>query len=475
METLRDIPVKDLLLWEKNPRVIEAKNQDDEIDKIYNFSNKSQKASKRQLINLAESIAEKGYQNDIEPILTLKDKSQYIVQDANRRISAVKLLDNPDKYKNILDDGDYVKIKSLSEDFANNIPKSLTIVAFDPSETEKLEEILSRKHNGPQDGVGTAPWGKDAKDRFTNKKNFTSRIETQFEEQFGESLSSYVGGSQARTSTERIFNSKPVKEYVNVKDVDKLSAEELDSIKKVADEVKGYAEANKTFLSRINVETIKNDIIIPLKESEKTADDTGVGQVNAKLAIKQNFSKFKSSLTTNPQKHLGSKYNNPTWLLLDNSHNEVINTILAGLNDYGQLTDNLDNRWIKASLLAPAIRVLFESSIKMLMDTKTIHGFPCSNPSSNLGDNVFHAHNAFKGNSQFITSLGQYGIINTSYTAVNAVIQTATFKADAIKSNLSSHSAAQHLDIDEITHLFNSAVLFSLLSEQYAEYINNRE
>lgn len=474
MEILKNVSLDEILLWENNPRVEQAKDQKDEVEKIYNFSNKSQSVSKRQFINLAESIATKGYQNEIEPILTLKEGGQYVVQDANRRISAIKLLNNPDMYKEILDDDDFTRIQELTQEYSENIPTTLDIVAFSPDENEDLKDILMRKHNGPQDGVGTAPWGKEAKDRFTGKKSFTDIIETQFESQFGESLSSYVGGSQARTSTERIFNSKPVKEYLEIKDVQNLTSEELDKVKKVADEVKGFAVANKTFLSRINVKTIKNAIIIPLKESEQDADSGTKKQPNVKLAIKQNFAKFKSSLTTNTQKHLGSKYNNPDWLLLDNSDNEWINSILVGLNDYGELTDNLDNRWIKASLLAPAIRVLFESSIKMLMDTNTIDDFPSKNPSVNLEENVNHAHDKFKSQPKFFTQLGEHGIIDNSFTAINAVVNSTTFGHDAKKSNLSSHSGTRHLDIDEVVNLFNSAVLFSLLSEQYADYIKQK-
>lgn len=171
---------------------------------------------------------------------------------------------------------------------------------------------------------------------------------------------------------------------------------------------------------------------------------------------------------------MGSKYNNPDWLLLDNSDNEWINSILVGLNDYGELTDNLDNRWIKASLLAPAIRVLFESSIKMLMDTNTIDDFPSKNPSVNLEENVNHAHDKFKSQPKFFTQLGEHGIIDNSFTAINAVVNSTTFGPDAKKSNLSSHSGTRHLDIDEVVNLFNSAVLFSLLSEQYADYIKQK-
>lgn len=67
-----NVNVSDLCLWETNPRVEPSIDQMDELNKIYNFSAQSQSTSKRQLMNLASSIAENGYQNDVEPILATR-------------------------------------------------------------------------------------------------------------------------------------------------------------------------------------------------------------------------------------------------------------------------------------------------------------------------------------------------------------------------------------------------------------------
>lgn len=97
------VSVDRLLLWQENPRVKAADSQMKELDNIYNFSNaSSQKTSKRQLMKLVESIAENGYQNDVEPILVKREGDRFVVQDANRRLSSIKLLLDPDKYREIL-------------------------------------------------------------------------------------------------------------------------------------------------------------------------------------------------------------------------------------------------------------------------------------------------------------------------------------------------------------------------------------
>lgn len=135
------VSVDKLLLWQENPRVKAADSQMKELDNIYNFSNaSSQKTSKRQLMKLVESIAENGYQNDVEPILVKREGDCFVVQDANRRLSSIKLLLDPDKYREILDEKDFEKVKSLkrvSSSIANHGP---FVVATPP------EIAVSRGH-----------------------------------------------------------------------------------------------------------------------------------------------------------------------------------------------------------------------------------------------------------------------------------------------------------------------------------------
>lgn len=138
-----NVDVSDLCLWETNPRVEPSIDQMDELNKIYNFSAQSQSTSKRQLMNLASSIAENGYQNDVEPILATRAGDKYVIHDANRRLSAIKLLQNPDCYRELLDDRDYKRLKNLVAEYPQNIPSSLDIVVFGDDEQDKLREILN--------------------------------------------------------------------------------------------------------------------------------------------------------------------------------------------------------------------------------------------------------------------------------------------------------------------------------------------
>ena len=108
------------------------------------------------------------------------------------------MLLDPESYATILTPQHLERIKGYNKEFASNIPEAVTVAVFEESEQEILEDILERKHNGPQSGVGTLPWSLEAKDRFREKNYFSDKLERPFERQYGQSLTSYIGGSASK-------------------------------------------------------------------------------------------------------------------------------------------------------------------------------------------------------------------------------------------------------------------------------------
>lgn len=464
MKRIKNVDVSDLRLWEKNPRVEPSIDQMDELNKIYNFSAPSQSTSKRQLMNLASSIAENGYQNEAEPILATRAGDKYVIHDANRRLSAIKLLQHPDRYRELLDDQDYKKLKNLVAEYPQNIPSSLDIVVFGDDEQDKLKEILNRKHNGPQDGAGTIPWSTEAKARFSGKQTFSDKLETPFQNQFGDSLTSYLGGSNAMTSTRRVFNSAPVRKYLDIKNPDIITPEQLDKVKEVADAVKGYCQENGTLISRLKSDDIKQDIIIPLQEKgQESVWSPG-------LAAKRLNHDFASKFATNRDRHLGARYNNPEWMI-DAPEFEDTNLMLAALNAYGVLKGDEIERLAKAYLIAPAIRVIYELSLLALVksgieitDTET----PIE-VSRKHKEHVSHVHSLFK-DGKFQNYLQAGRIIFDTFNEAQSVIEHTDFGESVEYSSLMSHKSMKDCDIDTIIRLSNDAVLFAMLCQQYVQF-----
>lgn len=462
------VEVDKLDLWTSNPRVEEASDQEDALDRIYNTSNPvSPSRSRRQLMNLVASIAENGYQNDVEPILVTHDNGRYTVKDANRRLSAIKLLSDPEAYQHMLEEKDFSTLKELSSEYHDNIPTSLDVVVFDQDEEEELREVLARKHNGPLDGAGTLPWGTESKNRFfsTGRRKLADQLEGPFEQQFGESLSSYLGGSNAITSTHRVFDFSVVKKYLSINDPDHPSSEELDRVKEFSDELKAYSRAQNTILSRLRKNDVEEGVIIPLKERQNPSS------ISPQALIKRTMSQFANTYGRNLDRRLGARYNNQDYLDLNDINFQEIHMLLAGLSSNGELTGDSGNRWSKAYLLAPAIRVFFELSLLSVQRSQTPGiNLPKPSVSKDHSDNVGYMQKLFREDNAFKQYLSQSNILFDTWNDANSVINTTDFESAVTAAQLSSHKSVKDMEIFTVVKLFNEAVLFAILCEQYLGY-----
>lgn len=461
------VQVDELLLWLRNPRVDYAEDQIDEISKIYNYSNiNSQSTSRRQMMNLAESIATNGYQNEVEPILVAEEDGELVVHDANRRIACIKLLRDPQKYKDVLSAHDLKRLQKLADTCRDNIPDCLEVLVFQENEEKELKEILARKHDGPQDGSGTLPWPSAAKTRFFGKDNPTTKLEERFAEQYGQSLTSYMGGSNAVTSTSRVFNSRPVKEYLDIRDMENITEAELDKVKDLADATKAFIQESEIQLSRLRISDIQDEIIKPLETRNQP-------KPTPEEIAKETARKFVNQHSTKLNLQLGGRYNEYKNIDFDNEDATALNLLLSALMEYGKLPGDYRARFLKAYLLAPGIRVLYELALLVIskagFDDITL---PSPNVSINMEENVSYVHDLFKNDKKFIKFLYDSCHLFDTYHEANSVIRDADFGRSVDQSNLPSHKTIKDLDVDTIVHLFNDGVLFALVSEQYVLYKN---
>jgi hypothetical protein len=133
-----------LLLDTNNPRIRAGADQPDCIERLLR--------KPKQLLALAKDIASNGLST--APILVQSTKgNKFVVWDGNRRITALKLLNNPALARN----------KALQAQFAGvavkaaqPIPIAVDVLASD-DEAALLKEVLAR-HAGAQDGAGQLNW-----------------------------------------------------------------------------------------------------------------------------------------------------------------------------------------------------------------------------------------------------------------------------------------------------------------------------
>jgi len=148
----------------ENPRITLASDQRDAMQKILN-------EQKVRLINLAESIAEKGL-NPMDRFLVLQSterRDRFIVLEGNRRILALKLLKSPSLVASL----------EMPTQFSRRLQKAAT--TFDASKIEPIDcyevsdraagnEWLRQRHSGADEGRGIVSWSSIAGARFRGRE-----------------------------------------------------------------------------------------------------------------------------------------------------------------------------------------------------------------------------------------------------------------------------------------------------------------
>lgn len=140
------VPLDNILLDTSNPRIRTGTNQQDCIDKVMR--------KQAQMLTLVKSIAEDGL--GTMPILLYKDpkkKNEWVVKDGNRRITALKILNNPSLCSDITTRR---KIEAIRTKNPENIPD--TVDCLESSDQKAIAKEILNRHNGAQNGAGQLDW-----------------------------------------------------------------------------------------------------------------------------------------------------------------------------------------------------------------------------------------------------------------------------------------------------------------------------
>ena len=159
------LSIDDILLSLDNPRLDESFDQENVIKKmIENQGNK--------IFELAKDISQNGLSPIEDIAVTPSDNDQFIVHEGNRRITAIKLLNNPEILKN-LDQTLYNKFNHLSNEENKKIT-SIEVKVF--SNDDDLDHWIELKHLGNNNGIGTDKWNAIQKERYAKSKTGKSLL-----------------------------------------------------------------------------------------------------------------------------------------------------------------------------------------------------------------------------------------------------------------------------------------------------------
>lgn len=242
-----EIPISLLVVNPENYRFEPVENQVEAIEMMI-----EEQSSK--LLNIASSIIEKGTNpNDWPMVITYAhDVKQYLVLEGNRRITALKILNNID----FLDDQKHSSLKSKFNKLIGSsqkaIPTSIWCNLYDdPAEADYWIKL---KHTGSNDGIGIEDWSNQANLRYQEKVEGKSSIALQVIDLLksssfvAEDLRKQLKNIQTSTLT-RIVGDKDVKILLGISSVNgelQTDLEEIEVVKGLSHVVKNVLDPKFT-------------------------------------------------------------------------------------------------------------------------------------------------------------------------------------------------------------------------------------
>ncbi|MFA1015273.1 hypothetical protein [Dubosiella newyorkensis] len=157
----REISLSSLVIFAENPRHEPAENEEKAMELLWII------VGSQKMVNLAKDIAENGLNPNELPILVplASKKGKFEVYDGNRRLTALRILSDPDKY-DFISTSQKSKLKSIAQTNLSRIPKK--VFACITSQEHALS-LIKKTHTGVDSGRGRTPWGAEEIRRFELK------------------------------------------------------------------------------------------------------------------------------------------------------------------------------------------------------------------------------------------------------------------------------------------------------------------
>ena len=162
MPDIQNIRPADLLIDEQNPRLLEPnEGQHRALQSLAEHLGPK-------LHSLAAHIVTNGMNPADLPIVTqLQDLPRYTVLEGNRRLAAIRALENPESIRGAASPTVLNKIRQLSRLYLDNPIEEIPCVVVRDREEARI--WIELRHTGENDGAGLVPWGSDESGRFKSR------------------------------------------------------------------------------------------------------------------------------------------------------------------------------------------------------------------------------------------------------------------------------------------------------------------
>lgn len=120
----------------------------------------------RKLLVLAKDVVQYGLNPADLPIVmaTGDDLKRYIVLEGNRRLTALKALENPDSLVGSVDNSVLREIRTLAKAYQSSPIEYVHCLVV--KDREEANHWIELRHTGQNEGAGIIPWGSDEAARF---------------------------------------------------------------------------------------------------------------------------------------------------------------------------------------------------------------------------------------------------------------------------------------------------------------------
>jgi len=264
-----NIKIEKLHQLTTNPRTIDAVSDFDAVEKLY----KVNRQASSHLINLALEIADKGFDEN-EPIYAVQhgNTNEYDVYEGNRRLAALNLLSDPNKYGFL----SKKHKKVLQQANLDKVPTEVEVTIVNKDEAQR---IMARNHDGMQNGIGRVAWDTESSRRYARSMgkdaSYVGKATSLFKNMFGKTIGEYIGGI---TSADRILNNKAIQMYIGAVGSSGPTSEQVEKIKRVLDEAKLVSDEKDMAISRTFGKKKDIEALIPRleqKNAKENDDQTG--------------------------------------------------------------------------------------------------------------------------------------------------------------------------------------------------------
>jgi hypothetical protein len=120
----------------------------------------------RYLVGLALDIVRFGMDPSTLPIVMPSgdDAKRYVILEGNRRLAAIKVLENPDSITGVVPQSTLSDIKKVCSQYQDNPIESIRCLVM--KDREEAAHWIELRHTGRREGAGIIPWGHDESTRF---------------------------------------------------------------------------------------------------------------------------------------------------------------------------------------------------------------------------------------------------------------------------------------------------------------------